>query len=856
MTEPGGVTEAALDYRSRNWWVTPVTGKAPVLENWPNVRLDEESIQRSFNGHNVGVVLGPSGLADLDFDDPVAVKALRALRSPELEGAVMFQHRDRPHLIVKATGVKTRRFQRADGSTLVELRSDGAQTVFPPSIHADGLPYEWVRDGEPCEIAPQRLNILASMIATVAYVSEFWTEGTRHELALSLAGFLARRLAEEDVLAVVRAVATVSGDADFRDREAGVVTTVRRLTAGEPVTGLPSLNRIDPDLGRALGSWWGTVVLDDDKGEERNQGRPSQADALVDIGSKAELFHDPSGAGFARILIGEHQEIWPLSSKRFKNWLRREHYLRSGKAPNSEAVSSACGVLEGIAAFDGPCHELFNRVAWFEGAIYYDLADASWRAIRIDADGWGIVERPPILFRRYAHQKAQVEPVPGGDAREVLRFLNVGPGDELLLLVWLIADFVPDIPHPIPDFHGEKGSGKSVGQRVLRNLIDPSGIESLAFPTDVRELVQQLSHHYAPIYDNVDNLPPWISDVICRAITGEGFSKRELYSDDEDVIYSYRRVIMLNGVNVVPSRSDLLDRSILIMLSRIPRQERREERELWSEFGKALPCILGGIFDVLSQALRLYPSTELPTLERMADFTRWGAAIAEALGDGAGAFVMAYEANLNIQTREAVEGHIVGAAILALMDGLTEWSGTPSDLLGALEAAGDEAKLFKRSTNGKISVRGWPGAPHILTRRLNEIRSNLRDLGFEITEDRVNERTITIRRIDRDNGQSSVDSVGSVAQIRMEPDPPDATDATEAEAHRGSVAELASPAVRVDATDGTDATSSILTKPTEPCAACHGDSWWQRPDGGWVCGTCHPDPRQLIAAARGEATLE
>ena len=99
----------------------------------------------------------------------------------------------------------------------------------------------------------------------------------------------------------------------------------------------------------------------------------------------------------------------------------------------------------------------------------------------------------------------------------------------MLLAVWLVAAFIPDIPHPIPNFHGEKGAGKSVGQRVLRRLIDPSQAVTLAFASEIREVVQQLAHYYAPIYDNLDPLSPWLSDLLCRAVTGEGFTKRELF---------------------------------------------------------------------------------------------------------------------------------------------------------------------------------------------------------------------------------------------------------------------------------------------------------------------------------------
>lgn len=33
-----------------------------------------------------------------------------------------------------------------------------------------------------------------------------------------------------------------------------------------------------------------------------------------------------------------------------------------------------------------------------------------------------------------------------------------------------------------------------------------------------------------------------------------------------------------------------------------------------------------------------------------------------------------------------------------------------------------------------------------------------------------------------------------------------------------------------------------IDKPTKPCYVCGTNDWWQRPDGGWLCGRCHPNP--------------
>ena len=177
---PDSVVAAALEYRARGMWVTPNDGKAPILDDWPNLRLDEDGIRRSFGpDHNVGVILGASGLADLDFDDRAAVEACRALAPPELVGTAEFEHGGRPRLIMRSDGVQTRRFKRADGSMLLELRGEGAQTVFPPSIHPDRLTYVWVNDADPREVEAGRLWVISAMIATVAYASEFWSAGSR-----------------------------------------------------------------------------------------------------------------------------------------------------------------------------------------------------------------------------------------------------------------------------------------------------------------------------------------------------------------------------------------------------------------------------------------------------------------------------------------------------------------------------------------------------------------------------------------------------------------------------------------------------------------------------------------------------
>ncbi len=364
------ILTAAIRYREQGRWVVPAKGKAPTIDDWPNVRLDEDGIRAHFRpGHNVGVILGASGLADFDFDDDAAVTACKALAPTELRDAASFQHAGRSHLIVSSAGVKTKRFQRADGSTLVELRGEGAQTIFPPSIHPDGKLYEWIHDREPVEVGTERLKVLTTIIATVAYASEFWNEGSRHDLALALAGFLTRILAEDDVLAVLDAVALCADDAEARDRREALATTVRRLKSGQAVTGLPTLGRLAPHLAAALAKWW---EQDDPPiaGSTEKEQPPAQAGQLIKLGLQAKLFRDTTATPLARITVGDHREIWPLGSRVFRRWLNFAFYRESGKPPSGDALASVLTTLEAMAQFEGPEFELHNRLAWQEGSIY------------------------------------------------------------------------------------------------------------------------------------------------------------------------------------------------------------------------------------------------------------------------------------------------------------------------------------------------------------------------------------------------------------------------------------------------------------------------------------------------------
>ena len=442
----------------------------------------------------------------------------------------------------------------------------------------------------------------------------------------------------------------------------------------------------------------------------------SQANILIDLTNEMTLFQDQYGVGFVLL---NHETI-PLRSKKIRGYLSSLMWNEHRKASSNETLNQAINVLEARAAFDNPKVFLFNRVGKGPQGndFYYDLGGG--KAVRTTPQGWA-VDNAPVLFRRYSHQKEQVAPTTGGDPQSLFEFINVESEYRLLILVYLISCLVPDISHPILHPYGDHGAGKTTACMMIKDLIDPSFAEKQSIQRDQKELIQTLAHHYFPLFDNVSVLSDWVSDVLSQACTGGGIAKRQLYTDDDDVIYQFKRPIVLNGINVVVHKADLMDRSILFPFERISPSRRKKEMDLWAEFERLKPSILGGIFDVLSKAMRIYPEVHLPWTPRMADFAAWGFAIAETLREGEGEkFLEAYRSNIGRQIEEVIESNALAQGVLSFMECRNDWRGTIGEAWSHFHAAAGEPK----------NDHSFPKNERTLRKALATIRPGLQHFGI------------------------------------------------------------------------------------------------------------------------------
>jgi hypothetical protein len=474
---------------------------------------------------------------------------------------------------------------------------------------------------------------------------------------------------------------------------------------------------------------------------------------LTEIGASDDLFHTATGTAFADLLVDGHRESWPIRSKRFRGWLRRRYYEATGGALSGQAISSELDLLEARAQFDAPERSAHVRIAEHDGHIYLDLADEHWRAVEIGPDGWRIKECPPVRFRRPAGMLPLPVPERGGSIEALLPLLNLSSRNDFVLVVaWLLATLRPGSPYPLLAISGEQGSAKTALSKMLRALVDPNAALVRALPRDERDLMIAANNGYLLAFDNLSNLPAWLSDALCRLASGGSFAVRQLYTDDDEVLFQAARPLLVNGIEDVISRPDLADRAIFLTLPRVADVRRRSERELWREFELAHPRILGALLDLVVHGLRALPRIGLDRLPRMADFALWAAACETALW-AAGTFGRAYEANRKDVIEGIIDADPVAACVRDIMAELSSWTGSAADLLRAGADHGSDGTSRKTT--------GWPKTPRALAGHLRRAQSFLRALGIEVTFSREGQAGNRIIRM-RATTEHTVSTVSTV----------------------------------------------------------------------------------------------
>ncbi len=741
------------------------TGKIPCKEGWNDPHYVPPTTDECIAHLNSGGWIGqgpPEGVIVLDAadtknstEDKFILDTYVAYITSENSTPGRHKSVNGDHFVFKGNGISAESKTFSALGLPLTYRTHNSQILFEPTPGRKWIKYVPTKDlpeilsGLRPYDKKKKDEVLNCLVYVVGKAYRRGLLNGWEDIDAAFTGFLVQEgIEKERCLAVLESI--FSERYDEKRSENIYDRALERYRTGEPLvaagTFVDTAKKID-DKEYPLIRFIKELSRLNKKGTKKKEKEPPQAELLINIGSSLHLFHDDTGEAHTEL----NGSVIKIRSSSFKQHLAREMWALHGKAPNSDALNQALNVLEAKANFEGEERTLHNRIAAHDGSFWYDLANG--KAVRITSNHWEIVDNPPMIFRRYPHQQPQVMPISGGNINDLFKFANIPDDDHrLLLAVWFVSLFVPDIGHPVIHPYGDQGSGKTTLCRNIKALIDPSKVDVFLSVTDRNEATQILEHHYFIPLDNLSDMPGWLSDLISQAVTGAGISKRKLYTDDEDLIFQIKRAIAIGGIGQIIYRPDTMDRSILFKLSEISEEQRIPDQKLKKEFERIRPYLVGTAFDILSKAIAIYPTIELKRLPRMADFTLWGCAITEAMGIDRQKFLDAYGSNIGDQHREIIGGNTLAQAVIAFMDDKSEWEGTVGELFEKLHEIANPNK----------NDRSFPKASNKIRHAIGRINLNLIKFGVRITFSEYDTKKgmpVTIKKVPIKKDHKSIGTV-------------------------------------------------------------------------------------------------
>ncbi|MEV6817921.1 ATP-binding protein [Nocardiopsis dassonvillei] len=421
-----------------------------------------------------------------------------------------------------------------------------------------------------------------------------------------------------------------------------------------------------------------------DGAENEGRGRgPSQAAKLVELAEQHyRLFTGTDGRSYAVALDGPNIALPLRGRSGVRTALARRYTdVYRGQVPSQTALADALTVLEGHANDTAP-EPVHLRVARFGDALVLDLGTVDGDCVVASPEGWEHRAVSPVTFRRTGLTSPIPAPSRDTDGLGELRGLVNADEDAFRLLVgWLVAALIPDIPHPVLAFKGEQGTGKSTAATMAVNLVDPSPAPLRSMPRDVKQWAVTASASWVVCLDNVSTIAPWLSDTLCKAVTGDGLVDRALYSDDDVTVISFRRVLAMTSIDTGTLAGDLSERLLTVELQPITRDRRRPDADVAHAYEEVRPVVLGALLDLLCEVLAALPTLSLSELPRMADFARVLGAVDQVRGWST---LATYTNAADTVAADLLDGEPFGRAVVDYVERHGQWRGTVGDLLTVL----------------------------------------------------------------------------------------------------------------------------------------------------------------------------
>jgi len=445
----------------------------------------------------------------------------------------------------------------------------------------------------------------------------------------------------------------------------------------------------------------------------------------------ATYFKNSMHLPYATVEEENVKRTFPLmGSEEAEDFIRRIHFEEYGKVPKATDIKEALLTLRAITPHEGGIKDAEFRTAGNATVIEYDYGSQDRKVAQITADGWEN-KAPDIPFIRVQSMQEQVQPVRTSDEErsEVLSefqaLLGLTDDQFVIVMTYLLSCYCPFGPYPVLVIQGQEGSSKSTLSNFIRLLVDPNLALASSLPTKEKDIMIAMMHNQILVFDNLSGLNDKISDWLCRASTGTGLTVRKLRTDSTPIVFTGSCPILLNGIDNIAQRSDLISRSLIINLTALTDGQRLTKSEVTQKFNALRPKLLGILFDALSAIIRDLPTTSITSNHRMIDVIKWATPAEKLLGFEGGAIQDVCERNYLDTITTSLNDDLVCSILLDHINSLErpQWSGTMTKLL---------TTLTSRAPDKVKSHKDWPKRAQALSTYLNRRTKGLRDYGLEI----------------------------------------------------------------------------------------------------------------------------
>ena len=471
----------------------------------------------------------------------------------------------------------------------------------------------------------------------------------------------------------------------------------------------------------------------EDAGVAETPARKSPVGIAVDvILQDFDLVYRPDETTYAADRTTRNPTVYRIGSPGFMSVIKQRTYLKlPGLVLKDEHLQEAMGYVGALATLKGKLASVWQRVAKTEHGIEIDVGDEAQTRISVEPGKVAVLtEGSQVLFERNPNFLPFAMPAAIGNLNKLLPYLNLTDVEKWLLIAWvsytLAHPKIPTTNYVFLVLRGDRGSGKSTMSNItLGSLVGPSATGVQAFPGSAVDLAIAVQNSHVVFYDNLRKLTPTQADNLCRCATGASLSTRMLYTNGGEFIHTLHGAMVLNGIHPFIDQADLAQRCLTLTLLPLPASGRTTEQQLRATFQRDLPIIFRGLLDLIADILKYLPDVNAMYPERMLEFCNWLAAMEKALDLTEGELQRAYSGNLIGAMQDTLQDNPLAEAAIqfAQQQGQNSWTGTPRDLLLVL------GQLVPKQI---ITTAEWPQNEISLSRRLNQLKSQLSGAGVEV----------------------------------------------------------------------------------------------------------------------------